>query len=81
MKNSSSSLYPSVSPQLYQDLKRETEPLRKVRIYYRNITLPNDWSPLNSLWKAFASMNGLGSKSPGQAAWREDAHERGARTN
>ena len=38
MKNSSSSLYPSVSPQLYQDLKRETEPLRKVRIYYRNIT-------------------------------------------
>lgn len=45
MKNSSSSV-----PQLYQDLKRETEPLRKVKNLLQKYYLHSDWSPLNSLW-------------------------------
>lgn len=54
-----------------------TEPCRTVRTCYRNITLHHDWSPLNSLCKAFASVSRLGSKITragsleGRWTWKE----------
>lgn len=58
-----------------------TEPRTKVRTYCRSITSHNDWSPLDSLCKASASVSGLGSNITRAGSLEEDGRGRRARTN